>query len=111
MAMGTQKTTKREQVINTTLRLIHEHGFRGTTMRDIAQVMECDVANLYNHVRSKHAILEDALFGISGFFHKGLDQILDSQYTPREQLKMIISLYVKLSFDRPSQSCGRTGYQ
>ena len=98
-----QSSSRRDQVVDGSLRLIHTKGFKGTTMRDIASVMDCDVANLYNFIRSKHDILEHALFGISAEFHKGIDLITTSGYDPSRQIGMVIGLYVRLSYDRPYQ--------
>lgn len=94
-------TARKEQFFQKSLQLIHHRGFKGTTMRDIAQEMDCDVANLYNFVRSKQDILDQTLFRISDEFHAGIDQIIQSQYSPLEQLQLITRLYVQLTFDKP----------
>ena len=75
-------TERKTQFFEESLKLIHERGFKGTTMRDIAGRMDCDVANLYNFIKSKKDILEQSLFAINDEFHKGIDRIIDSGYSP-----------------------------
>ena len=60
-----QTSTKREHFFNEALKLIHEKGFKATTMRDIAQRMNFDASNSYNYVKSKQEILESFLFKTS----------------------------------------------
>ena len=94
-------TARKDQFFEESLKLIHERGFKGTTMRDIAGQMNCDVANLYNFVNSKKDILEEVLFGINEQFHVGIDRIIESKYTPLDKLKQITRLYVRLTFVKP----------
>ena len=71
------KMTKRERFLETSLKLINEKGFKATTMRDIAQKLNCEVANIYNYVDSKQSLLETYLFGISNEFHAAIDTIIE----------------------------------
>jgi AcrR family transcriptional regulator len=86
---------------NHVLRLIHSKGFKAMTMRDIAQSMNCDVANIYNYTNSKAALLEKFLFDISHRFHDAADKILASQLSPEDKLKAIIRVHIQLSETRP----------
>ena len=94
-------TGRKAQFFEKSLQLIHHRGFKGTTMRDIAHEMNCDVANLYNFVRSKQDILDQTLFRINDEFHEGIDRIIESQYPPIEKLRLITRLYVQLTFEKP----------
>jgi AcrR family transcriptional regulator len=58
------------------LRLILEKGYKGATMRDFADALDCDVANIYNYIPSKKSFLSEELFNMSGRFHECLDQII-----------------------------------
>ena len=93
--------TKRNQLIHESLKLINSKGYKGTTMRDIASVMNCDVANLYNFIKNKNEILESTLFSINEKFHSEVDEIIRSNYDPIDQIKLVIQLYVRLSFEDP----------
>ena len=82
-----QGNTKREQFFTTALQLFHEKGFKATTMRNIAERMSFDVANIYNYIDNKQSLLETYLFGISKEFHDGVEDVLASSYSPKEKLK------------------------
>ena len=53
---------KRQRFLDEALKLIHEKGFKGMTMRNIAEKLNCDVANVYNYIENKQALLEERLF-------------------------------------------------
>lgn len=96
--------TKREEFINQSLKLIHQKGFKATTIRDIAESMQCDVANVYNYIDSKQGLLESHLFDINKQFHENVDQITKSTYAPVEKIKKLISLYVEMTVTRPLEA-------
>lgn len=92
---------KHQHFYQTSLRLIHNRGFKATTMREIAEALECDVSNLYNYVDSKQSILEKVVFELNEIFQDNIDQIIESELAPLDQLQALIRTYVELSVDRP----------
>ncbi len=94
-------TTRREDFLQASLQLIHEKGFKATTMRAIAERMDFDVSNSYNYITSKQDILELFLFRISQEFHHAMDNILASSYAADEKLKQVISAHVQVSAQKP----------
>ena len=72
-----------------------------TTMRDIAKNLNFEVANVYNYIGSKQALLEFYLFEIQDEFHNAMDDILNSSYGPKEKLRLVISSYIRISARRP----------
>lgn len=94
-------STKKEDFLQESLKLIHEKGFKATTMRDIAERMDFDVSNSYNYIKSKQEILEGFLFGTSSEFHFSMDNILASNYTLEEKLKQIIAAHIKIASQKP----------
>jgi AcrR family transcriptional regulator len=93
--------TKKEKFLAITLQLIHEKGFKATTLRDIAQKLNFEVANVYNYIDSKQALLEAYLFDISDEFHKAQDRIIDSTYSSREKVQLMIASYIQITAKRP----------
>ncbi len=93
--------TKREEFLQVSLQLIHEKGFKATTMRDIAERMDFDVSNSYNYIKSKQDILELFLFRTSEEFHTTMDHILDSSYPADEKLKQVISAHIQVAARKP----------
>ncbi|MBK8506653.1 MAG: TetR family transcriptional regulator [Saprospiraceae bacterium] len=85
------------------LRLILEKGYKGATMRDFADALGCDVANIYNYIPSKKSFLTEELFQMSERFHEGLDQIIAAKLGVEDEIRQLVRLYVQLSLDYPLQ--------
>jgi AcrR family transcriptional regulator len=62
----------RATVVDTACELFAERGYRGTSMKDIAEVLGVRASSLYNHVTSK----QDILFAI---MDKAMDRALTAQ--------------------------------
>src|ERR1700749_40209 len=62
----------RATVIDTACELFAERGYRGTSMKDLAETRGVRASSLYNHVTSK----QDMLFAI---IDKAMDRALDAQ--------------------------------
>ncbi len=93
--------SKKERFRQETLSLIQKRGYDATSMRDIAENLGCDVSNIYNYIPSKKSLLEDVLFEISNRFHAGIDEILSSELSVVEQIKLLVRMYVQMSIERP----------
>lgn len=96
-----KSSTKKERFFEESLKLIHEKGFKATTMRDIASKLNFEVANVYNYIDSKNALLETYLFGMQDEFHHSLDDILGSSYDAKEKMRLVISSYIQITARRP----------
>lgn len=96
-----KKNVKRERFLAVVLELIHKKGFKATTVRDMAQKLNCEVSNVYNYIDSKQSLLEEYLFGIQNKFLNAVDTILDSRYSPDEKLRQVISSYIQITLKHP----------
>ncbi|MEY8019370.1 TetR/AcrR family transcriptional regulator [Muriicola sp. SD30] len=96
-----KKSTKKVRFLGVVLELIHKKGFMATTMRDIAQELNFEVANVYNYIDSKQALLEEYLFDIQDEFHSAIDPIMGSSLTATEKLSLVISSYIQITTKRP----------
>jgi AcrR family transcriptional regulator len=94
-------TTKHHRFFNETLILIYKKGFKATTIRDIAQNLQCEVANVYNYIESKQSFLEESLFGIQQEFLAAMDTIVRSDDDAIKKLELIIASYIKTTAQRP----------
>lgn len=101
--MPTNHSPRKKHFLDESLKMIHEKGYKATTMRDLADRMGFEVSNIYNFIDSKEALLETYLFQISEDFHSGIDHILESSYSPAEKLKALISLNINLTSTKPYQ--------
>lgn len=96
-----KQSTKKERFLAVVLKLIHNKGFKATTIRDIAQELNFEVANVYNYIDSKQSLLEEYLFDIQDEFHSAIDPILDSSHTAVEKLRLVVSSYIRITAKRP----------
>ena len=96
-----KKTAKRDRFLKTSLKLIHEKGFKATTMRDIAHELNFKVANVYNYIDSKQSLLEIYIFDLQNEFHVSIDAILESDRSATEKLRLTILSYIQISAARP----------
>ncbi|WP_308819388.1 TetR/AcrR family transcriptional regulator [Pseudonocardia alni] len=74
-------------VVDAALTLFAERGYHGTALSQIAEVLEVRTPSLYNHMRSKHELLEtivgDTVRGVLDDFRcatEGRDDPLDQLY-------------------------------
>jgi len=67
-----KETERRKRFFLIALQLINKKGYKAMTMRELATALDCDVSNIYNYIKSKHALLEQLLFEISNKFHHGI---------------------------------------
>jgi AcrR family transcriptional regulator len=51
------ETTRRREIEDAASSLFHEHGYSGTSVRDIARAVDIQGASLYAHVASKQEVL------------------------------------------------------
>ncbi len=96
-----RQTTKKERFFATSLKLIHQKGFKATTMRDIAHELNFEVANIYNYINSKDSLLEHFIFEVSAEFHEALDNILDTSLSPEEKLRSVVASQIQLASKKP----------
>jgi len=85
------------------LKMMHDRGFKGTTMRLLAERLDCDVANLYNYMESKQKMLDYFLFDISARFHQEIDLIRGSGFNAKDKLNHLVHMYVQMSHTKPYQ--------
>lgn len=61
MVQKPQPGNTRERILEVALELFHEHGYAGTSIRDIAQRMAITKAAVYYHFPSKESLLAELL--------------------------------------------------
>jgi AcrR family transcriptional regulator len=93
--------SKRDIFLEESLKLFYEKGFKATTMRDIASRLGFEVANVYNYIDSKQSLLQEIIFNLAEEFDKGIHNIINSSYNPKEKLKAIVSLHINLTAHYP----------
>ena len=83
--MPTTKTDKRSRLIQTAVKLAYRHGFRTTSLADIAEAAKVPVGNVYYYFKTKdeigEAIVEQRLLEL-----RTLQEQWDQRGSPKERL-------------------------
>jgi AcrR family transcriptional regulator len=92
----------RGRILLSGLGLFAEHGFHGTSIRDIAAGAAVQSASLYVHFPSKEAILAELVLAGHEEHHTRLvTALLDSGTDPRERLAALVRAHVRAHTDYP----------
>ena len=84
------------------LGLFAEHGFHGTSIRDIAADAAVQSASLYAHFPSKEAILAELVLAGHEMHHARLvTALLDTGTDPRDRLAALVRAHVQAHTDYP----------
>ncbi len=95
-----KEKTKKEVFFEQSLKLINKKGFKGTTLRDIAQNLNFEVANVYNYIDSKQSLLETYISIITKELFDSIDNVMASSYSPEVKLRIVIAKHVELAVNR-----------
>lgn len=89
-------------VLDGALRLFAEHGYAGTSIRDIAAAAGVTSATLYAHYASKEHILAHVVEIAHEEHHRRLRQaLLSSENDPASQLTALVRAHVLMHTDHP----------
>ena len=69
------ETTRRQAIEDAASSLFHEHGYSGTSVRDIARAVDIQGASLYAHVTSKQDVLWSIVEGTAERFESAADAV------------------------------------
>ena len=70
------ETTRRREIEDAASSLFHEHGYSGTSVRDIARALDIQGASLYAHVTSKQDVLWSIVERTASRFEAAADAAL-----------------------------------
>ena len=104
MTKSSKPMTPREAITDIAVRLFGEHGYTGTTMRDIAKAVGVLPGSLYAHIDSKETLLlEIVQDGIKRFL--AIESLLDSSgRSPTERLRMAVKAHIALVAESPERT-------
>lgn len=90
---------RRREILETAARLICENGYKGTSLRDIAEACGLTKAGLYHYCKSKdHLLFEIMGYGMDIFEEQVLDRVMPIA-DPVERLRTCMRLNVRLVTD------------
>jgi len=99
--------TKKDIILEVSLRLFSEKGFKPTSVRDIAKEVGITQSGLYNHFKGKDAILEALIADLMTsavvkiFDNKSSEELATSG---KKVLRSIATTFKLISFDRKNEA-------
>ena len=95
------KQIKKQEIMNTSLKLFAKKGFYNTTIADIAKEMGMSVGNMYNYFHSKESLAKELLIYTSNIFAEELKKINEKNISTKEKIKEITKLYFDMAVSNP----------
>ena len=97
------ESTRRREIEDVASSLFREHGYSGTSVRDIARALDIQGASLYAHVSSKQDVLWSIVERVATRFETAADAALagagGAGSEPRERLAALIRAHVGVITD------------
>ncbi len=98
------ETTRRQEIEDVASSLFHEHGYSGTSVRDIARALDIQGASLYAHVASKQDVLWSIVDGTASRFEAAADAVTpapdaESAPDPADRLTALVRAHVGIVTD------------
>ena len=86
--------SRKEQILNTAVKLFKEKGYSASSMRDLAQELDIKAASLYSHIKSKEEILQIICFNVANDFFQSLDGIEKNNFTGKTRINAAIHSHI-----------------
>jgi len=91
---GLNEGNTRERILRAAAFLFRKKGFKGTSMREIAEIVGINKSSLYHHIRSKQALLYEILEHTVDKAIGRLERIARSDLPPSERLRLAVENHV-----------------
>src|ERR1700736_6274405 len=98
------KSSTREVIADVAVRLFGEHGYTGTTMRDIAEAVGVLPGSLYAHIDSKETLLLEIVKEAMARFLAIEQSLQGSAESPEVRLRKAIRAHVDVVAEDPQRS-------
>ncbi len=101
--MRVVETTRRREIEDAASSLFREHGYSGTSVRDIARALDIQGASLYAHITSKQAVLWSIVDEAADRFETAADAALlavgGSRSGPGSRMDALVRAHVRVVVD------------
>jgi len=87
----------KEKVLQVAIKLFSAKGFKGTSIRDIAQAMNMSISNIYHYFGNKEGVLLAILEHSSRRLIDELRKISEMDLDPLDRFKLLIKTHIELS--------------
>jgi len=91
--------TRKDEILAQAAALFLERGYSAVTMRDLAKKMGIKAASLYNHISSKHEILETLILNVAEKFTEGMNTIVQSKVDPLQKVEAVVDLHINVTLN------------
>ncbi|MEL6836483.1 MAG: TetR/AcrR family transcriptional regulator [Bacteroidota bacterium] len=95
--MATVDISKKQMIMEAAAKLFRDRGYSATSMRDLAKAVHLQASSLYNHIKSKQEILKEICFHNARHFLAGIEQIVQEEASPAQQLEALILLHLRVA--------------
>jgi AcrR family transcriptional regulator len=105
--MDNEKVSTKQKILDSSLKLFSTKGYKATTMRDIAAEVGVRQGAIYNHFKSKEAILERLIADLTD---SALVHLFDKDLDPKkgkQLLAKIATTFKLISFDPRNEALFR----
>ena len=90
-------SNNRDKIFRTAISLFSAKGFRGTSIRDIANAMQISISNIYHHFGNKEGLLVAILEHSSKRLIDDLKKVADEVLPPRDKLEKLVETHIRLA--------------
>jgi TetR/AcrR family transcriptional regulator, cholesterol catabolism regulator len=90
-----KKASKKDLIIRKAAAMFREKGFAASSMRDLAETVGIEAASLYNHIRSKHDLLEAICFEVANVFTLNMDMVESSSQASIRRIENLIRFHIR----------------
>lgn len=97
---GSDGSKTAEAIRSAGLRLIYQHGYEGMSLRDLARAVGLQPGSLYNHIRTKQALLFELVSGHMRDLTGALDAALAGVEGPPARLDAFVDFHLRYHLDR-----------
>lgn len=92
-----------DRIRDTALTLFAQRGYRGTSMKDIAQALGVSAPSLYNHMQAKHDLLAEVMLGTMTTLVDDHRAAVLGACAPPEQLRLATEAHVRYHARHPRE--------
>lgn len=100
----TNPETNKEKIIQTAIALFSARGFRGTSIRDIANALNMSISNIYHYFGSKEGLLLAILEVSSRKLVARLKEVSRADLEPLERFKLLLETHIRISEARMDEA-------
>lgn len=96
------KESRYDELIDTAARIFAAHGFKSTTIQDIAREMNMTGAAVYYYIKSKDDLLYEIWRRAGSKLQGSIDSIVNQNLNPEEKLRLFFRHHLRLIImDKP----------